>query len=209
MAKPTRAAPPSLSARVARNEIVGAAVSVFSRMGFVDTRVEDVIEAAGISRRTFYKYFANKDDVLAAVYDFATTELAAAIGHVATSSEDPLEALHAGVDLYLDFFVQNAMLVRVLVEQAVRSDSPLYPLRKRFRAQLAELAAKASAARGRDDIDPYVYVAIVSALEGLSLELLDGEGAKPHEIDRAKHVVHTLLDQMLGARRSPAHHGAR
>jgi AcrR family transcriptional regulator len=45
-------------------EIVGAAIDQFSRNGFEDTTVDAIAAAAGCSRRTFYRYFGSKEDVL-------------------------------------------------------------------------------------------------------------------------------------------------
>ncbi len=41
------------------------------RHGYARTTVSQVLEGAGVSRRTFYEQFANKDDCLLAAYDEA------------------------------------------------------------------------------------------------------------------------------------------
>jgi AcrR family transcriptional regulator len=204
MPRAKRPATLSLSARLARNEIVGAAVGVFSRMGFRATRVEDVIAAAGISRRTFYKYFAGKDEVLAAIYEVATGELLGAMRAAAESSADPLDGLRLGLDVYLEFHVQNATLVRILVEQGMRADSALAPLRKLFRARLVELAARTTVGA---PAEPWLHLALISAMEGLSLELLDTGHPDARDVARAKHAAHTLLDRVLGGERAKPAHG--
>ena len=45
-------------------EIVSAAIELFSRDGYDETTVDAIVEAAGCSRRTFYRYFGFKEDVL-------------------------------------------------------------------------------------------------------------------------------------------------
>src|SRR5580658_5491801 len=65
----------SLRSRLGSAGIVGAAATVFARLGFAAARVEDILAAAGIARRTFYKSFSSKEDVRAAVYQLALREL--------------------------------------------------------------------------------------------------------------------------------------
>src|SRR4051812_34990074 len=56
---------PSLTRRLAERGILASAIAVFTKKGAAATRVEDILESAGVARRTFYKYFRSKDDVLA------------------------------------------------------------------------------------------------------------------------------------------------
>ena len=193
-----RASPlPSLTARVVENGILAAAMKVFARRGFAATRVEDVLEEAGVARRTFYRYFTSKEDVLAAVYELATGELLRALDDAAESVVDPLSSVRAGVDLYLDFHVENAGLLRVLVEQSVRSDSPLAGHRRRFRAHILRVLVQAAETRGVAPLDGFTYVALVSALEGVALELLEG-AASPSDVARAKRAILALVESGLG-----------
>ncbi len=196
-ATPVSVEAPSLTSRIVENGILAAAMKVFARRGFAATRVEDVLEEARVARRTFYRYFTSKEDVLAAVYELAMTELLRALDNAAHARADPLAGVRAAVDLYLDFHVENAALVRVLVEQSVRSDSPLSSHRRRFRAEILRVMVWAAELRGVAPLDGFTYIALVSALEGVALELL--EGASPSdELPRAKQAVHSLVASGLG-----------
>ena len=48
-----------------RRMIMDAAIQLFVKDGFDETNIDHVAEAAGISRRSFFRYFASKDDLLA------------------------------------------------------------------------------------------------------------------------------------------------
>ena len=52
-----------------RAQIVGASRSVFVRLGYIDSSVEDLLLEAGISRATFYSHFRSKKAVFAAVVE--------------------------------------------------------------------------------------------------------------------------------------------
>ncbi|HZF90222.1 MAG TPA: TetR family transcriptional regulator [Streptomyces sp.] len=51
-----------------RMEIARAAAGLFVRHGLRATRAEDIAQAAGIAPRTFYRYFANKEEAVAPLY---------------------------------------------------------------------------------------------------------------------------------------------
>lgn len=57
-----------------RRLLLGMARAV-ARLGYAETRVADVIEEAGVSRRTFYEMFRDKEDCYLAAYERAHAEL--------------------------------------------------------------------------------------------------------------------------------------
>ena len=186
----------SLSIRIrdqlGRSDVLRAAVEVFGAQGVRATRVQDLLESAGVARRTFYKHFRSKEDVLTKLYSFATRELLDAIERARAESSDPLAGLRAALDAYLEFHVTNHAIARVLIEEAIRSDGPLHPLRAKFRRQLiAELTNAARELTGRS-LDPYVFVALVSGLEGISLELLASERTS-EDVQRARATILGLM----------------
>jgi mycofactocin system transcriptional regulator len=54
-----------------REELEHLALDLFAARGFEETTVDDLAEAAGIGRRTFFRYFPSKNDVLWGDFDAA------------------------------------------------------------------------------------------------------------------------------------------
>ncbi|HEX8286595.1 MAG TPA: TetR/AcrR family transcriptional regulator [Pyrinomonadaceae bacterium] len=57
-----------------REAILRAAVKVFARKGFFNSKVADIAKEAGIADGTVYLYFKSKDEILHSVFDRAMSE---------------------------------------------------------------------------------------------------------------------------------------
>ena len=62
-----------------RRAIIAAGSTLFLRDGYDRSSVDEIAEAAGVSKRTLYDYFGDKAGLLRAVLDDASTELLAQI----------------------------------------------------------------------------------------------------------------------------------
>jgi len=51
--------------QLVRDAIWDAAVNLFSEKGFDETTVDDIAQASGVSRRSFFRYFSSKNDLMA------------------------------------------------------------------------------------------------------------------------------------------------
>ncbi len=65
-----------------REDLEVVALQLFAERGFEATTVDDVAEAAGIGRRTFFRYFASKNDVIWGDFDGALEHLRARLAEV-------------------------------------------------------------------------------------------------------------------------------
>jgi AcrR family transcriptional regulator len=78
-----------------RERLVEAMVQAVNERGVVATTISDLVARAGISRRTFYEHFENKEDCLLATYDAVVeTEVQRLLG-VYASTDGWLEQLEA------------------------------------------------------------------------------------------------------------------
>ncbi|CAM5636117.1 hypothetical protein SAVIM338S_06152 [Streptomyces avidinii] len=115
--------------------------------------MEDVAEAAGVSRALLYRHFAGKQELFAAVYRQATDRLLEQVP--LDRPGDMLAQLTAGLDVHLDYFTahRNTVLAanRVLAGDPVVQtiiDGELDVLRSRFLGivPLADDSARPAAA---------------------------------------------------------------
>lgn len=152
--------------------IVAATEALLASHGVGELRVEDLLQATGVSRRTFYKYFSSKEAAVARVYEQVTEEIAAAIREAEFDLDDPLAGIRQALDAYLGVVAAHQGVLGPLLEEAIRSDSALAPIRRGFREQLTRTMELVFAATLGRRVDPFVFAALISALEGLCIERL-------------------------------------
>jgi len=62
-----------------RDELAGAALQLVLKQGFDETTIDQIVSAVGISRRSFFHYFATKEDVVLGDLDALGETLRAAL----------------------------------------------------------------------------------------------------------------------------------
>lgn len=171
----------------ARAQIIAAAIDVFAKHGVAATRVEDILVAAELSRRTFYQHFDDKLAVVHAIYELVLRYLAETLVVATAGTTDPIAAIERSLDAYFEVHRTDRDIVRPLIEESLRADSPLFPLRARFRDQIARALAVVLATTDR-----FVPIALISALEGVSLELLSRD-ITDRDVVQARTVIVGML----------------
>jgi AcrR family transcriptional regulator len=76
-------------------KIVEGALNALVRTGAKRMSMSDISDAAGVSRGTVYKYFATKQDVLAAVSEFVSLNFENGVRNAAAEEDGPIERLRA------------------------------------------------------------------------------------------------------------------
>ncbi|MFW0788452.1 TetR/AcrR family transcriptional regulator [Gordonia sp. CPCC 205333] len=75
-----------------QQSLLDVAESMIEQLGFSNLNVDRVAESAGISRRTFYRRFPSKDDLLIALFERVAKQAMKQIDH-ATAGLDPQETV--------------------------------------------------------------------------------------------------------------------
>jgi AcrR family transcriptional regulator len=85
-----------------RAALVAAARPLFAERGYAGVGTEEIVRSAGVTRGSLYHHFADKKDLFRAVYEDVERELVEQIAAGALSAADPVEALRAGSQAWLD-----------------------------------------------------------------------------------------------------------
>ncbi len=196
-ALPLHHAPESLSRSPAKLEILVNSMLVFLERGVNQVTVQDLLDAAGISRRTFYKYFRNKVDVLESLYklavDIMVVSYKASVGNARTVGE--VAGCMPGV--FFDYHHDLAPVIRMMQEEAIRTDSPLAPYRKAAMRTVAGVVNEEIRRITGRSIDPLIIHSLLWGMEGMSIEFLRGDADSVNDIAHARKVVSGIAEAAL------------
>lgn len=114
--------------QLVRDELGDAALRLLARQGFEETTVDQLAAAAGVSRRTFFRYFASKEDVVISFVSLVGEELVAEID-ARPPGEPPAVAIREAVKaVTVEHFVENREKSVALIRHTLRIPA----LRARF-----------------------------------------------------------------------------
>jgi AcrR family transcriptional regulator len=79
-----------------RDALVRAALELFTTRGYDGTTVDDIADAVEVSQRTFFRYFANKEEAALALTEMTVAQFVASV-RARPPHEAPVEALRQAV----------------------------------------------------------------------------------------------------------------
>ncbi|WP_203828544.1 mycofactocin system transcriptional regulator [Actinoplanes palleronii] len=159
MAEPATSAdkpPPVRTGRprvASRAELERLGFALFERQGFDNTTIDDIAAAAGIGRRTFFRYFASKNDLVWGDFEAQLTRLSALLA--ATPDLPMMDALRTAVVEFNRFDGDivpwhRRRMELVLHVPALRADSTLRY--RSWQALITEFVAARTGLRATDPI---------------------------------------------------------
>ncbi len=133
-----------------------AAKAAFADLGWQGTRVQDIVERAGVSHGTFYTYYDNRQAIL---IDLVTDTMAAFITLVSEPWEgnDPRDALERVIGGILDTYADDSTVLQTWMQVSRESEEfgALYlDLRQRFVDRITEQMEQVVTAAGRGPAVP-------------------------------------------------------
>jgi AcrR family transcriptional regulator len=178
-----------------RDEVMRCAWELFAEQGYEATTVDQVAEAAGMSRRTFFRYFAGKDELLLERILAAGDRIAEAL-RARPADEAAWPALRAAFDevaVPQEAAADRARQLQLMLrdEHAVRA--AVLERRRRWLELLAPLVAerlpRRRSTRGPDTRALAVAGSALACLDAAQDAWADHPGAR----------LATLLDEAMGA----------
>ncbi|HEX9822413.1 MAG TPA: TetR/AcrR family transcriptional regulator [Methylomirabilota bacterium] len=95
-------------------QIVDAAIRVFARTGYYNSRVADIAREAGIASGTIYLYFRTKEEILVTLFREKMAEFVAYLRREIAGEPDPGRRIRRLVRLHFTVLEQNPALAEVV-----------------------------------------------------------------------------------------------
>ena len=111
-----------------RTEVLTRAASAIADRGYHGMTMRELARATGRSLGSFYHLFGSKEEILFELQQRAFQHLLASAEAALSGTDDPVQRLHRFIANHVHYFVEQADVMRVLVQEA----SALPPLRRRI-----------------------------------------------------------------------------
>jgi AcrR family transcriptional regulator len=183
-----------------RTRIVDAAGELFAKRGYQDTSIEAVLDKSGISRGALYHHFRDKEELFVAVLEAVEARIADATVKASRGIADPVGALLAGCNAWLDISRDPAIRQIVLVDApAVLGWQEWREIDARYGFGLLKGSLRAAAEAGRLSpslVEPLAHVLLAAVLE-IALLMARANDASG-SVKQAKAALRELIEKLLG-----------
>lgn len=180
-----------------REEVMRQAWHFFATQGFEATTVDQIAEASGMSRRTFFRYFTGKDELLLARVVEAGQHIAGAL-RARPRQETAWQALRAAFEVSVQAQGVNPGTARVVGRMLRDEPAARATMQERRRLWLSLLIPIVSEhLRGSEPIDAKEANLRAAALAAAALSCLDV--AQDAWIEDSTADLGTLLDAAMNA----------
>src|SRR4051812_43988865 len=89
-----------------RDALVAAAFQLFLERGYEQTTVDDIVALAGVGRRSFFRYFPSKEDVVFPDHEGCLADMTAFLGD-GTDEDDAVQRVCDAARLVLRMYAEN------------------------------------------------------------------------------------------------------
>jgi AcrR family transcriptional regulator len=104
---------PEVVAESQRDRLLKAMTVTVGRRGYRDAHITEVVDRAGVSRRTFYEHFGGKEECFAAAYERALAQLVSATREAFDAEDAWEDSLRAGLEELLALLAKRPEVARV------------------------------------------------------------------------------------------------
>lgn len=168
-----------------REQIIDVAIPVFARRGFHGASMNDVAEAAGVTKPVLYQHFASKQDLYLALIDDVGKRMITAISKGTAGATDGKSQTELGFQAYFRWVAQDRDAFTLLFSTQANRDETATRAIRRITSDAASAIAPLIAVEIDHEKQRTLAHGLVGLAEGVSRRMVDrGDDFDPDELAR-------------------------
>jgi AcrR family transcriptional regulator len=124
-----------------RRQLLDVALDVFAQRGFHATSMNDIADAAGVSKPVLYQHFRSKRALYQELLEDVGGRLRDAIGKATSEADGPRQQVEAGFAAYFGFVAEQNAAFQLLFGGGARRDEEFAEAVRRVEASIADAIA--------------------------------------------------------------------
>jgi AcrR family transcriptional regulator len=174
-----------------RGRMLEGITAAVAKLGYAQTTVADVIERAGVSRKTFYEQFRDKEHCFQSAYEALTDDLRARVTAAGDRERVGPKRRRAQLACFLAALAADPVAAQVMLLDVLAGGPRLLRVRHRVGAAFA-------VALLGESTQPALRTAIMGGITAVvNVELLHGERDAAHLPDRLDELA-DFVERALG-----------
>ncbi|TVR25450.1 MAG: TetR/AcrR family transcriptional regulator [Ilumatobacter sp.] len=175
-----------LSATARREQVLDVALEVMGRAGYHGASMNDIAEAAGVTKPVLYQHFDSKRELFLALLDEVGNRLLSAIANATAEAPDGKSKTERGFRAYFHWVANDHDAFMLLFGGGARRDDEFREAVRRITDHAASAIAPLIAVDIDDEERRTIAHALVGLAEGASRRLVDrGEPFDPDVVARS------------------------
>ena len=176
-----------------RVQLLDAASEVFTSKGYHAAAMDDIADAAGVSKPVLYQHFPSKLDLYLALLDQSCDRLVDVVGEALASTDDNADRVIATVAAFYEFISSTGGEFRFVFESDLTGDGAVQRRLSRVNDEISDAIAEVIA--GDTSLPPQqaklLAVSLVGIAQVSARYWISGE-TSAITLDEAKHLVSSL-----------------
>ena len=176
-----------------RIQLLDAASEVFSSKGYHAAAMDDIADAAGVSKPVLYQHFPSKLDLYLALLDQSCDRLVDVVGEALASTDNNADRVIATVAAFYEFISSTGGEFRFVFESDLTGDGAVQRRLSRVNDEISDAIAEVIA--GDTSLPPQqaklLAVSLVGIAQVSARYWISGE-TSAITLDEAKHLVSSL-----------------
>jgi AcrR family transcriptional regulator len=166
-----------LSANERRQQLFAVALELFADHGYRSTTMDDIAEAAGVTKPLVYQHFSSKRALYLELVESVSHELLLAIATATATAVGPRQQVEFGFAAYFRMVVTHEAAFRLLYGREDADDTELGDAMRQVEDAIAEAIDPLIDAGLEPEHRRFLAYAVVGMAEGASRQWLDRRSA--------------------------------